>query len=396
MNRFRFCRSIQTYWSIMKALIPVLCLSLPSFAQAPVDASHPGLPLRASEASSMLLGGAGSAADDFNRPDSASMGADWTERSGDLLIANNAGHGTSSVSWMTHNTLGADYADSVQQVDFLPQATGAGAIYVALTVGSATNATENVFAKVQDNTGDGIYDRVFFYKGINGSPWAATYYFDLAVPTAAGRMQLSFLSAGDLAVLDIDRDSDGNWDEQFQAPGILASFTSVGSDYGISTYQNPSFDNWNVNGGAPGTGFCYANTASGCPCGNSVTEESGCSNNSGLGAIMTGSGSATVGSDTLVLSVTQAAANSPGLFFSGPGTIAPSFFGDGLRCVSGPILRLGVVFADASGSAATNFSISLAEGLTGGETRSYQYWYRDTTGPCGTGFNTSNGYGIQW
>jgi len=31
-----------------------------------------------------------------------------------------------------------------------------------------------------------------------------------------------------------------------------------------------------------------------------------------------------------------------------------------------------------------------------GVTKRYQFWYRDPFGPCGVGFNLSNGYAIIW
>jgi hypothetical protein len=84
-----------------------------------------------------------------------------------------------------------------------------------------------------------------------------------------------------------------------------------------------------------------------------------------------------------------------GLFFSGSSAVAASPFGDGLRCVNGSILRLGIVPTTA-GVAASTVSLSVQEGLLGGELRHYQFWYRNVLGPCGFGFNTTNGLSIQW
>lgn len=139
----------------MKTLLPFLLLSLPASAQGPIDASNPGQRVKSRPNSVLALGSPTSASDDFNRPDSSNMGPSWTEQSGDINLINNAGHGTSSVSWMTHNVLSLNHVDSVQQVDFLPQATGAGVIFVACTIGGSSDC---IFVKVQDNTGDGIYD----------------------------------------------------------------------------------------------------------------------------------------------------------------------------------------------------------------------------------------------
>jgi hypothetical protein len=72
-------------------------------------------------------------------------------------------------------------------------------------------------------------------------------------------------------------------------------------------------------------------------------------------------------------------------------------FGDGLRCVGGGIIRLQVVMSDGSGNAFSNVGIAQAGGAQPGNPGFYQCWYRDPqNGPCGTGFNVSNGYIIEW
>jgi hypothetical protein len=327
------------------------------------------------------------------------MGVDWTERSGDINIVNNAGAGTSSVSWMTRNNASDNYVTSVGQVDFGVGLSGPGINFIALTVGDANNSTEQVFAKIQDNNGDGQYDRIFFYKGINGGSWAGGNSSALATPVAAGRIQLTFSQNGDEAILDLDNNFDGTWDEQFRLPGVLAAFSNLGTDFGVSTYQDSVFDNWSLNGGfTAGTPFCFGNSqASGCPCGNFSNVDSGCVNSSTAGAILDGSGDADVAADTYVLSVTQAPASTMGVFFSGSTALLISApFGDGLRCVGGPYTRLQVVQTDGSGNALSSISLSAREGLLGGELRSYQYWFSDGAGPCGAGFGTSNGFSVQW
>lgn len=144
---------------------------------------------------------------------------------------------------------------------------------------------------------------------------------------------------------------------------------------------------------SPGDPYCFG---IGCPCGNEGAPDSGCLNSSGGGATLGGSGTAAVGSDSLVLNVMGAPANIPGMFFGGPIELAPTPFGDGLRCVGGALTRIEVAFTDAAGGAATSTSISQAEGLVGGELRQYQFWFRDLSGPCSSGFNTSNAYRVTW
>jgi hypothetical protein len=150
-------------------------------------------------------------------------------------------------------------------------------------------------------------------------------------------------------------------------------------------------------GPGSGTGYCHGGSSGfPCPCGNNGTGDEGCANSTGSGAALSGSGAADTTADTLVLSAEQCPSHVPGLFFSGPGQLAGLPFGDGLRCVAGPIRRLGVVSTSAAGIAQTPWTLSVLEGLNPGDVRNYQYWYRDVPGPCNSGFNTTNGQNVQW
>ncbi len=144
----------------------------------------------------------------------------------------------------------------------------------------------------------------------------------------------------------------------------------------------------------PGTAYCFGDAA--CPCGNLGSSNTGCLTSSASGGQLAGSGVASVFNDTVVLEVAGAPASVPGVYFSGINATGGALFGDGKLCVSGPIKRLGVVFTDGSGQAQTPFSVSGTEGLSAGDLRHYQYWFRDVPGPCGSGFNTTNAYSIQW
>lgn len=147
-----------------------------------------------------------------------------------------------------------------------------------------------------------------------------------------------------------------------------------------------------------GTAFCAGDLA--CPCGNPGANGSGCANGTGLGALLTATGSESAGTDSLKFYVEGAVPNQPGLFFQGDNAVgggsgAP--FGDGLRCAGGGVVRIQVAVADSAGAAQSSTSIVGATGVIGGETRRYQFWYRDPAGsPCGTGFNLSNGLELTW
>jgi hypothetical protein len=146
-----------------------------------------------------------------------------------------------------------------------------------------------------------------------------------------------------------------------------------------------------------GTPYCFGDGSSGaCPCANGGSSGTGCANSTGGGARLAAFGNAVVGADTVVLTARQCPPSAPGLFFGGPSAIAAASFGDGLRCVGGGVVRLGVVTTSASGVAQSTVPLSTREGLGGGELRHYQFWYRNVAGPCGQRFNTTNALSIQW
>jgi len=139
-----------------------------------------------------------------------------------------------------------------------------------------------------------------------------------------------------------------------------------------------------------------------CPCANDATSGgTGCVNSTGAGAALTASGDATVGADSFVLSASGLPAGKTVLFFQGNSTTAGGAgaglpFGDGLRCAAGGIRRLQTTAADGSGVAVSSVSLSVAGGVATGDVRSYQCWYRDVAGPCGSGSNTTNAYLQTW
>jgi hypothetical protein len=158
----------------------------------------------------------------------------------------------------------------------------------------------------------------------------------------------------------------------------------------------------------PGTGYCFGDPGSGtaCPCSNDndgSVPGSGCGNGVfASGAHLSGSGTASFGSDTLVLTTTHLEPNNAGLYFQADNDLSPgAVWGDGLRCAGGNLKRIQVRFADGTGTSSTTIGISAKVGnIVPGSIKRYQCWYRTTNNPpCGAGvndFNASNGYEITW
>jgi hypothetical protein len=208
---------------------------------------------------------ASSWSDDFNRPDSATLGADWLVQSGAFGIASNRGAAVATLNqWVQHVSASAAHDSGSQQIDFFA-APSPQVMYVALVSGIGASS-DNVFVKVQDNTADGTFDRIFVYRGINGSALTTPYFFDLATPITQGRMTVSISGGGDVVDIAIDSNFDGTPEEVFAGTGLLSAGLTLGTSFGIGCYNQPRFDNWEVGQAPPPiANFCTAGTSTnGC------------------------------------------------------------------------------------------------------------------------------------
>jgi hypothetical protein len=158
-------------------------------------------------------------------------------------------------------------------------------------------------------------------------------------------------------------------------------------------------------GPSTGTSFCAGDgSGTACPCGNNSPsgQGRGCVSSLGNGALLGATGTASVSNDNVVL---QGAGmpDSSALYFQGTaqtGGGAGAVFGDGLRCAGGTVVRLGTKTNSGGMSqfpAAGDPALSIKGGVTAGDTRTYQVWYRNAAAFCTTStFNLTNGYQIVW
>jgi len=114
----------------------------------------------------------------------------------------------------------------------------------------------------------------------------------------------------------------------------------------------------------------------------------------GSGATMGAAGTTSVSQNDLVLVANTCPPNMNGIFFYGTAQHqAP--FGDGSRCVFGQVFRLTTVNSGPQGSATFAMDYNdppQASGqITAGSRWNFQFWFRDPTGPGGSGFNLSDG-----
>ena len=209
---------------------------------------------------------------------------------------------------------------------------------------------------------------------------------------------------------EVDWDGDGNLDAGFVVAGFTGiAAASLGSDGTL--YFTADVD---TNGGgllegffafypgSPpfGSTYCLGDgSGTACPCGNLGGTGHGCANSSGNGALLVGAGSLSVAADDVVFSLAQGPAHVPAIVFTGTAQAnggAGSLFGDGLLCASGMIQRLHVVFLDGAGGGSWGPGLQPQGGWLASDTRHVQGWYRDVSGPCNGGFNTSQALSVTF
>jgi Tol biopolymer transport system component len=200
----------------------------------------------------------------------------------------------------------------------------------------------------------------------------------------------------------------GSFRPAISADGAVVAFQSDAGNL-VSNDTNALPDVFAVVVPEPVLTFCVGDgTQTGCPCGNNGAPLHGCANSvSAAGARIVGTGTASVSGDALTLLVQGLPLQASVSIFQGVGYQLPSGFGapfgDGLRCVGAPFVRLGNRVAV---NGALSFGATVAgdprissQGLIGptGGTRTYQAFYRNSQSFCTSStVNLSNGIRIDW
>jgi hypothetical protein len=135
------------------------------------------------------------------------------------------------------------------------------------------------------------------------------------------------------------------------------------------------------------------------PCGN-PDSHGGCTNSVGEGAVLSASGSGSVSLDDLRLESRWMPSDQPCVVFMGPDDQQVPF-GDGLLCVGSGGLGLFRIHATTTGTAGlvtlgpdlvagSHANLPPAGHIQPGQAWTFQCWFRDPGGPCGTDSNLSN------
>ncbi len=150
----------------------------------------------------------------------------------------------------------------------------------------------------------------------------------------------------------------------------------------------------------PASPFCFAGRA--CPCGNATlgSLRAGCANSHALGGKLLAVGTARKSDDRLQLALSGIPATSVVQFIeqdaqSGGGV--GTAMGDGLRCLSGHLVRLGVKAGNATYPGASDVPIGIRGMASAGRTLYYQALYRDGASYCTPSLsNSTNALAITW
>jgi hypothetical protein len=205
-------------------------------------------------------------------------------------------------------------------------------------------------------------------QGVNGIPVGSAYLFDATTGTELRK----FLPCG-------------------EAPGqFFGRSVSLDGDQAVVGAHGDA-----VNGGLAGAAHTFF-----AP-GDAYNFCSTLPNSSGARANLCASGSTSVAADDLVLVAHGVPVFEPGIFYYGPTSLLGAPFGDGLRCVGGPVgtvLRVfPFSFADASGVMASPIlnTIPVHHQIAAGATLYFQAWFRDLAAGQ-SGFNLSDGLAITF
>ena len=207
----------------------------------------------------------------------------------------------------------------------------------------------------------------------------------LAVP--GGEITFTLVPGGTETRIGIDRDEDGFFDRDEL-------------DYGSDPADPDDFPL------PAGVAYCFGDGGgAACPCSNEDPGgDGGCANSTGAGAVLAGEGAPNTGQDSLLLRGQNLLPFQPALLFQGTAALGGGSgvpFGDGLRCAGGSVIRIHTVVPDSAGEVsypeAGDPPISQSGAVAPGDVRFYQLWYRNPSGgPCGSGFNLTNGFEVSW
>lgn len=279
---------------------------------------------------------------------------------------------------------------------------------------------------VADFDGDGSLDLAF----VNQIGISVSILRNLGNGTFAPKVEYPAMQYPGSA-LAMDWDADGDMDVVLMA-GVNTAGIAVLLNQGNGTLGSPVFLDLGVTGGSSawldldqdgdqdlamvsanhvlffrncatiGSTICVGDgSGPPCPCSNDVSPGAtgGCLNSFGAAGELLATGFPSVSSDSVHLDATSLP-NSPALFFQGLTTVNGVAVGDGLRCVTGIVTRLGQASAvnnEIRFPFGGQASLSAQGAITTPGVRYYQVWYRNAASFCTPStFNWTNAIALNW
>lgn len=261
-----------------------------------------------------------------------------------------------------------------------------------------TNLTENQTQPEVDSDGERFV--VGFSEVFGGNPLdvdtyvSAFEYLEGALSVAEGHVNYDYTGYASFFPRVASQRSSGGTRGRFGVTWTRPNGTTPNYDVYLGLYDAPAQGAYDT--------YCYSGSVGfACPCGNTGSLGAGCTNSyDANGAFLAGYGSHRISSDAFQLTASGMPPSATCLFFQGATKIGSSF-GDGVRCVGGTIIRLGIktaVAGAASYPVGADVPISL-KGLipADGAVRNYQVWYRDSAAFCtSSSFNLTGGLSLTW
>jgi len=207
-----------------------------------------------------------------------------------------------------------------------------------------------------------------------------------------GDLDLMATSGGASAIRLVTNDSTGHFTPTASIPASIQCYSVMLADTSGDGYP----DAW---AGDVVTGQLYSGESH-CTstCGGSVNYCTAAPNSTGVGAVISHTGSRSISANTFALACAHLPVNSTGAFYFGDSP-ASAPFGNGFRCVAGIVVRLRpYVTASAAGAVVIpiDFTAAPVAGvITPGSTKYFQFWYRNPAAG-GAGFNLSDGLSVTF
>jgi hypothetical protein len=250
----------------------------------------------------------------------------------------------------------------------------AGVVHVYPKTGSLPdNATNNPGSSLVGGDGTDVPITVTLDTGVGGANAVTATGINIALP--AGDLWVGITAIGDFGIYGQEfhqQSSPLGDDAALRNPGGAFGLGTTWVNAGLSILGVTGWDSaFRVSGNSgPGSNYCSSSA-----------------NSTGGAAVITASGSNSIGANNLDLDA-QPVPDQPGVFFYGDNQIDIPF-GNGRLCTAGSIVRLGVVVG--AGNVANQNVDTTA--FSNGDSKNFQFWFRDPAGG-GAFFDTSDAVNI--